>query len=114
MQRRALHQRLAVWAALCGLLLSQGLALWHAQVHGAALDRPVAAASAAHPAEAWGHDEGDVGCRLIDQLLLGLGGVPPPLAQHGPLPAEAPDARVPPARACTRLAAFQARAPPRG
>lgn len=115
MLRRALRQRLAVWAALCGLLLSQGLALWHAQVHGAGLEGHVAAAaSAEHHADAWGHDEGDARCRLVDQLLVGLGGVPPPLALDGPLPAAAPDAGVPPARSRTRFAAFQARAPPRG
>lgn len=114
MPRRALRQRVAVWAALCGLLLSQALALWHAQVHGAALDGHVAAVEAEGHADAWGHDEGDAGCRLVDQLLVGLGGVPPPLALNDPLPAGLPDARVPPARSCTRFAAFQARAPPRG
>jgi hypothetical protein len=101
-------------AALCGLLLAQGLALWHGLAHRHGPQPTVGVHSEAAPADHWGHAEGEAGCRLVDQLLTGLAGVPTPLLLALAVPAQAPRACTAPAHARGSAASFLARAPPRG
>jgi hypothetical protein len=127
---RALAQRQA-WIGLClwALLAAQGLALWHAQVHG--LPQVVVAVADAStfdehvhghdhdpghghdrdPAQAFGHAAG-AECALLDNLLgLADGSVPLPWWVPPPV---LPRALLPGCAQCTPgpLAAFAARAPP--
>lgn len=137
------HERVrALTAIACwALLLGQAMALWHAVAHGHmgaplpvaahaalpdrggldgldGLDGPVA--HAGHPdaqavvhGDPWAHAAGDAGCRLVDQLLVGLAVSPPPAAAgvEG-----CPLGRFPvasPAAVRGTGTAFLARAPPR-
>ena len=102
--------------AVLGLLLAQGLGLWHAIGHAHGIGGARATWQAAGTADdTWGHAADDATCRLIDGALLGLG---MPTVAAGPV--LAPPAQAPrPAQRCAAdvhraAAAFDARAPPQG
>lgn len=114
------HRRtLAAWGVVA-LVFAQALGLAHRTLHAPALDSPVASAAAAPHGDDHGHGlfdghaAGDAECRLLDQaghadgLLLAAPALPP----HGPAPAPA---AVPVRSAAPAfVAAYAARAPPRG
>jgi len=115
--------------ACCALLLGQVLALWHAVAHGHTGALGPSTSHAAHRdlhadgrhgdalvvvhGDPWAHAADDAGCRLVDQLLVGLAVSPPPAATGvegcplGHFPVASP--------AAVRgiATAFLARAPPR-
>ena len=108
-------RRAVVLAALCGLLLAQALALWHARLHrSGALPTASAVHAPQGQGDAWGHADGEASCRLVDQLLTGLGNAPP-RSQDPATPRPLPP--VPVAEGTVRAwgcrSSFQARAPPR-
>lgn len=98
--RRQLHLLLAL------VLLAQTLGLVHRVLHARA-DHPVAAASSA-----FGHDAGDLDCRLFDQLAhadIAFGIAALPIVQVQPLP---PAAVLPAGRLAPQASGFLARGPP--
>jgi hypothetical protein len=108
-------RRALLLTALCGLLLAQGLALWHALSHGHGRGHgtDVVQAEPAQ-AQAWGHADGAPDCRLVDQLLTGLAGTPSLRVLALAQPLQGTPVVGTPVRARGPAASFLARAPPLG
>lgn len=93
------------------MLMLQALGLWHAVVHVRGMG-PVAAHDIAHGNDFAGHDDGDVQCRLYDQLAhadLVFGQAPAFVPARG---TGTPEGATPAGRLAPQAAGFLARGPP--
>ncbi len=103
-------RRIALPLIAAAMLMLQALGLIHGIQHGVVHARGHAgAASTAFV----GHDEGDVQCRLFDQLAHADIAFGAPAAVDGPVLADFLDAPLPAGRFAPQAAGFLARGPPR-
>ncbi|WP_128001847.1 hypothetical protein [Piscinibacter defluvii] len=99
--RRQLHLLLAL------VLFAQTLGLVHRVLHA-----PSVHPTAAQAEHDFGHDAGDIDCRLFDQLAhadIAFGTPAPAVAEARPLP---PAAQLPAGRLAPQASGFLARGPP--
>lgn len=97
---------------LAAMLLAQALGLVHRVLHAPASGAALAQVQWQVHDDAFGHDEGDVQCRLFDQLAhgdLAFGAGTAPAAQGAPL---TPAGTPPAGRLAPQASGYLARGPP--